>query len=220
MSFIQDLRNPSDFFASIQLIILVAFIFGLTPMRISGEIENRFLSFTKAGIFVTLFHMAMFATSFILAFLEGHSIVGYFFQSAVAQIGDSIQKAISLIGINYMYFKFFTNRQYLMNLCKYLFESDEMFQEIGVNFGYRKTTFLVNIELIFILFLNVAFIILANYIILLPNGIYPAYSVSYSFFTLPILISVIVVIFCVFATRLQKRFAVLNKVFIFFRFKF
>lgn len=212
MSFVHDLRNPHDLFASVQLIILIAFLFGLTPVRITGTIDHRSMYFSKAGYFVTFLHMGLFATTFILALVEGTSIVGYFFKSAVAQIGDSIQKAISLVGINYMYKSFFTNRKGLIVMCNALNKVDEKYLDIGVTFGYKKTACVANLELVFVLFLNVAFIITAIYLILIPNDINPPFSVSYSFFALPVCISIVVVMFTVFALRLQERFSILSKV--------
>lgn len=212
MSFFHDLRSPQDFFGSIQVIILVAFLFGLTPVRIVGNVGHRSMYLSRGGYLITLLHMGMFATTFILALVEGTSIVGYFFKSAVAQIGDSIQKTISLLGINYMYKSFFSNRRHLMALCERINKVDEEFAEIGVTFGYKRKACLTNLELVFIFFLNVAFITLANYVILRPNAIYPPYSVSYSFFALPVLISVVVIMFSVFVLRLQARFEILTKV--------
>lgn len=212
MYFIQDLRSPNDLFASIQLIIFIAFLFGMTPVRITGTLGDRSMYLSRGGYLVTFLHMGMFATAFILAFVEGSSIVGYFFESAVAQIGDSIQKAISLVGINYMYKSFFSNRNRLIALCNGLNKVDEQFIEMGVTFGYKRTTCITNIELVIIIFFNVAFVITANYLILLPNDIYPPYSVSYSFFALPVCISIVVVMFSVFTRRLQERFEVLCKV--------
>lgn len=213
MSFIRDLRNPCDFFASVQFIVFIAFIFGLTPVRITGNIGNRFLYLSRGGYLITLLHMGMFATTFMMALIEGTSIVGYFFKSAVAQIGDSIQKTIALVGINYMYKSFFSNRQGLILLCNSLSQVDKQLSEMGTTFSYKKTSLIVNLELVLILFLNVAFIITANYVILRPNDIYPPYSVSYSFFALPVLISIVVLMFSVFIARLQERFGILRKVF-------
>lgn len=212
MSFIQDLRNPHDFFASVQLIIFIAFMFGMTPVRIVGNITHRSMYLSKAGYFVTFLHMGLFATTFILALVEGTSIVGYFFKSAVAEISDNFQKAISLFGINFMYKSFFTKRQGLITLCNSLNSVDEKFIDLGITFGYKRTAYIANLELLCVLFLNVTFIIMANYIILLPNNISPPFSVSYSFFALPICISIVVVMFSVFALRLQERFSILGKV--------
>lgn len=207
----REFFSPSDNFSAERTLFLITFLLGLTPFRVSGQIGNRVWSLSRIGYLNTILQVIFFMYCFIYALALQESIVGFFFQSEISRVGDTLQKFIGMLAMLTLFGISLYKCHDVIFLCKSIQCIDERFVNLGVVFNYSFVMKFTLVKLLLVLGINVAYMISSLWLLFL-NEIWPSFQAITSFFLPHLFLLTVVVLFSALIMRLQQHFNLINKV--------
>lgn len=207
----RELTNPSDIYSAQNLLLKLALISGIAPLKLTGKCGDRRLQINYVGFIILILHVCLFAFCYIRTITIHDSIVSYFFKTEISVLGDTLQLCTGLIGICTVFLYSFCKRQTFVLWFHLMAKIDEQLKEIGVETDYKST-----LKFIFFV-LTVKFVLFNTYLVgswflFKMANLYPHYTCWVSFFQPHLIISIIVVLFLCFVKQMKHRFLLLNKV--------
>lgn len=211
LNYFREILNPTDIYSAQNLLLKLALVSGIAPLKLTGKCGNRRLQINFFGFVILILHVGLFGFCYVRTITIHDSIVSYFFRTEISVLGDTLQLCIGLIGICTVYLYSFCKRQTFIHWFHMMAKIDEQLKEMGVETDYKST-----LKFIFLV-LTVKFVLFNTYLIgswilFKMANLFPNYTCWVSFFQPHLIISIIVVLFLCFVKQMKHRFLLLNKV--------
>lgn len=207
----RDLINPTDIYSAQNLLLKLALISGIAPLKLTGTSGSRRLEISVFGFVILILHMCLFAYCYGHTITIHDSIVSYFFKTEISVLGDALQLCIGLIGICTVFLYSFCKRKTFIEWFHLMAKIDEQLKEIGVETDYKSTLKFIFLVL-FVKFILFNTYLIGSWMLFKMANLYPNYTCWVSFFQPHLIISIIVVLFLCFVKQMKHRFLLLNKV--------
>lgn len=207
----REMLNPTDIYSAQSLLLKLALISGIAPLKLTGTFGCRRLQINFFGFIILILHVCLFAFCYVRTITIHDSIVSYFFKTEISVLGDTLQLCIGLIGICTVFMYSFCKRQTFILWFHMMAKIDEQLKEIGVETDYKSTQKFIFwvLTVKFVLFNTY---LIGSWILFKTANLYPNYTCWVSFFQPHLIISIIVVLFICFVKQMKHRFLLLNKV--------
>lgn len=163
--FFADLKNPKDLYGSIRPLLLLTFLFGISPFRTVGSPGNRHLKLTFAGIANTLFLFALFTTSFVQRVSNNRSFIEHFSKTKVSRFAEDLQILTSFTGFAITLILCFLKRNKLRKLFQVLNRIDKKLIHLGAIFNYKRLSRIVLLALFVAFFFYSVFICMSTILV-------------------------------------------------------
>lgn len=208
----RQLLRPRDAYGAEQTLLLFTYLLGLTPFRLrGGEAEARHFQLSRLGYLNGLLQLGFFGYCFLYALIQQQSIVGYFFNSPISQVGDSLQKFIGMTGMFTLFLCSMLQVRLLIRLWDLIAHIDDRLLSVGVSFHYRRIMQLRHVKLFLISGIQFAYLI-SSMCMLLWNGVQPTYPAAVAFYVPQVFLLSIVLLFEAILHRCWQHFEALNRV--------
>lgn len=206
----RQLLSPRDAYGAEQTLLLFTYLLGLTPFRLRGQTTRHF-ELCRLGYLNALLQLAFFGYCFLAALVQQQSIVGYFFNSPISQVGDSLQKFIGMTGMFTLFLCCGLRVRLLIRLCDMIAGIDDHLLNVGICFNYGRIMSLRHTKLFLMSGVQFAYLTSSLYM-LLSNDVRPTYTVAVAFYVPQVFLLSIVLLFGAILHRCWQHFDALNKV--------
>ncbi|XP_017840206.1 putative gustatory receptor 28b isoform X3 [Drosophila busckii] len=207
----RTLFRPRDAHGAEQTLLLFTYLLGLTPFRLRGVAGARHFQLSRLGYLNALLQLSFFGYCFLTALIQQQSIVGYFFRSKISQVGDSLQKFISLVGMSTLFACSALRVRKLIKLCDYIARIDERLLDLGVCFSYPRIMRLRHSQLLLIMSVQLSYLV-SSLCLMLWNGVRPSYPAAVAFYVPQVFLLSVVLLLGAMLHRCWQHFEALNKV--------
>jgi len=204
--------NPTDIYTTYRPIFYITFLAGLTPVRVvDNEAGERKLVVANYGFIITFAHFILFGICYIYTIDKKDTIVGYFFQSGISLIGDTLQMFTTCFALIIIMVYCLMRRYILIECVHQLAKIDEDLHNIGIEINFKKMLNFIIITILIKVILYIVYLC-GSYKLLSSAGLNPGISIYVSFFLPHLMISLVVVLFMCLVQHIYKNFYSLNKV--------
>ncbi|XP_070065496.1 putative gustatory receptor 28a [Drosophila virilis] len=207
----RQLFSPRDAYGAEQTLFLFTYLLGLTPFRLKGQAAGRHFQLSRIGYLNALLQLSFFGYCFLDALVQQQSIVGYFFNSPISQVGDSLQKFIGMTGMFTLFLCCGLRVRLLIRLCDLIAHIDDHLLNVGICFNYGKIMSLRHTQLFLICVVQLAYLA-SSICMLLYNDVRPSYPVAVAFYVPQVFLLSIVLLFGAILHRCWQHFDALNQV--------
>ncbi|KAH8412028.1 hypothetical protein KR222_007039, partial [Zaprionus bogoriensis] len=206
---LQRISQADNVFQSLRPFTYISLL-GLAPFRLNlnadKEVHTSNYSFV-AGIV----HYLFFVQCFVISIREGDSIIGYFFQTYITQLGDRTLRLTGILAMTTIFGFAMFKRQKLVSIIQCNIVVDEIFVRLGMKLNYRRIllfSFLISLGMVIF---NVIYLCV-SYGLLISAQISPSF-VTFTAFALPhINISLMVFKFLCTTHLALSRFSMVNEI--------
>jgi len=209
--FWRQLFRPRDAYGAEQTLLLFTYLLGLTPFVLRGETGARHFQLSRLGYLNALLQLSFFGYCFLTALIQQESIVGYFFNSPISQVGDSLQKFIGLMGMFILFICSGLQVHLLIDHFDLIAHIDDRMLNLGVCFNYPRIMRLRHTQLFLISGVQLGYLI-SSICMLLWNDVQPIYTATVAFYVPQVFLLSIILLFGAILHRCWQHFAALNKV--------
>ncbi|XP_017857911.1 PREDICTED: putative gustatory receptor 28b isoform X2 [Drosophila arizonae] len=206
----RELLSPRDAYGAEQTLLLFTYVLGLTPFRLRGH-GTRHFELSRLGYLNALLQLTFFGYCFLSALVQEQSIVGYFFNSPISQVGDSLQKFIGMTGMFTLFLCCGLRVRLLIRHCDMIACIDNHLLDVGICFNYSRIMSLRHTKLFLIAGVQLAYLA-SSISMLIYNDVRPSYTVAVAFYVPQLFLLSIVVLFGAILHRCWQQFDALNKV--------
>lgn len=207
----RQLLRPRDAYGAEQTLLLFTYLLGLTPFRLRGEAEARHFELSRLGYLNGLLQLSFFGYCFLYALIQQQSIVGYFFNSPISQIGDSLQKFIGMTGMFTLFLCSMLRVRLLIRLWDLIAHIDDRLLNVGVSFHYRRIMQVRHVKLCLISGVQFAYLV-SSMCMLFWNDVKPTYPAAVAFYVPQVFLLSIVLLFEAILHRCWQHFEAVNRV--------
>ncbi|KAJ6640745.1 putative gustatory receptor 28b [Pseudolycoriella hygida] len=208
---VQDFLRPTDIFASQRPLFLMSFLLGIFPMNLAGTEGKRRLEVTICGCIITGLYGLMFAVCYIITLIRHESLTGYFFQSDIANIGNTLTLCTAFMTLAVTFVCCIVRRFKLIAVYNMLAKVDGKLKDLGVEIDYVSTLKFTGIAVAtFILIYG--FYLGGSFWLLETSNVFPNFAVWMTFFLPHAMTSMVAIMFMCIVKQIRLRIRCLNVV--------
>lgn len=204
-----------DLYTSVKPLTYLSFFSGLAPFKRNAQKE--FEAVSGIGLVFTVVQLMIFLYCFVTSIGVGETIIGHFFKSSITQIGNMAQVVAEMVATVTILVLSFVNRQKLVDIFRKINDVDKCLEKLGQDLDYQQIFKYSVITAVCITIFNVAYLG-ATYGLLHSAEMNPSLSIFITFAIPHINICLTVFKFISITNLIKRRFAMINKVSITFRF--
>ena len=211
MKWIRKLAQADDVYQSLKPLILLSYISGLDPIRLSSTTPSKSVTDSTVGFIMYFCSVIGFVTCLVLSYKQGETIIGYFFKTEITRIGDTLQRFTGVIGTVTIFGISMVKRTSTSKILVLMADVDNELLKLNQSVNYNKTLQYSYVVMICMIIFNCCFLII-SYTLLRIAGVHPSVSVFLSFSLPQIQVCIVVVKFLCMVRLIRHRFVKLNKV--------
>lgn len=211
-SWIRNTLYPNNLYHSMNPVLMISFIYGLTIHSVSSGYMNRqFHHHLMLSYVFRVAWMLFYCSCF--AYTSSHRVTftGFFFKTEISVIGDIIQSVFCVASMCIIYGLVTVKRNTFVNVVHDIVIIDDKLKGVGLEVNYRRAVryiFCVYMVkyMIYIIYMIGCFILFKS------SNMSPGFTAWVAFFFPHALMASVVVIFVNMTMILRARFEMLNKV--------
>lgn len=208
---IKELCNPTDVFVAQRPLFLMSFLVGILPMNLAGREGKRRLEVTVFGFIITGLYGLMFAVCYIMTLIRHDSFIGYFFQSDIANIGNTLTLITAFMTLAITFVCCIVRRFKLIAVYNMLAKIDGKLKDLGVEIDYKSTLKFVSVAVLTFIF-TYGFYLGGSFWLLETSNVFPNFSVWMTFFLPHAMTSMVAIMFMCIVKQIRHRIRCLNVV--------
>lgn len=210
-AFTQELLNPTDVFVAQRPLFLMSFLLGILPMNLAGKEGKRRLEVTIFGFIITGLYGCMFGACYIITLIRHESLTGYFFQSDIANIGNTLTLCTAFMTLAVTFVCSIIRRFKLIAVYNMLAKIDGKLKDLGVEIDYKSTLNFISIAILTFLVIY-GFYLGGSYWLLNSSNVIPNFPVWMTFFLPHAMTSMVAIMFMCIVKQIRHRIRCLNVV--------
>lgn len=208
---IQEFLNPTDVFVAQRPLFLMSFLVGILPMNLAGREGKRHLEVTIFGFIITGLYGLMFAVCYIITLIRHESLTGYFFQSDIANIGNTLTLCTAFMTLAVTFVCCIVRRFKLIAVYNMLSKIDGKFKDLGVEIDYKSTLKFISVAVLTFIFIY-GFYLGGSFWLLKTSNVFPNFAVWMTFFLPHAMTSMVAIMFICIVKQIRHRIRCLNVV--------
>ncbi|KAG4071157.1 hypothetical protein HA402_007642 [Bradysia odoriphaga] len=206
---VHDFANPTDVFVAQRPLFLMSFLVGILPLNLTGREGKRRLEVTVFGFIITGMYGLVFAVCYIITLIRHNSLTGYFFQSDIANIGNTLTLCTAFMTLTVTFVSCIVRRFKLIAVYNMLAKIDGKLKELGMEIDYRSTlTFIGVAVLTFVVIYG--FYLGGSFWLLISSNVFPNFTVWMTFFLPHAMTSMVAIMFMCIVKQIRHRIRCLN----------
>lgn len=203
--------NPTDVFVAQRPLFLMSFLVGILPMNLAGREGKRRLEVTVFGFIITGLYGIMFTVCYIMTLIRHDSLTGYFFQSEIANIGNTLTLCTAFMTLTVTFVCCIVRRFKLIAVYNMLAKIDGKLKDLGVDIDYKSTLKFISVAVLTFV-LVYGFYLCGSFWLLKSSNIFPNFTVWMTFFLPHAMTSMVTIMFMCIVKQIRHRIRCLNVV--------
>lgn len=208
---LRNFANPKDVFLAQRPLFMMSFLVGILPMNLAGRDGKRRLEVTVFGFIITGIYGLIFAVCYIITLIRHDSLTGYFFQSDIANIGNTLTLCTAFMTLAVTFTCCIVRRFKLIAVYNMLAKIDAKLKDLGVDIDYKSTFRLIGVSVLTFMVVY-GFYLGGSFWLLETSNVFPNFAVWMTFFLPHAMTSMVAIMFMCIVKQIRHRIRCLNVV--------